>query len=100
MSNLVRVFRANAKPGKEESFQSFFTRDAVSIVRGYEGLVSVQVGLPTDGSPREFLMITKWTSVEALKEFAGERWQEAVIDPEEAPLLDDVHVRHYWEADV
>ena len=97
MGHLVRVFRAVTKPGKEEAFRSFFTNDAVSIVRGFDGLVSVEVGLPTEHSPREFLMITKWTTVEALKAFAGESWREPVVDPVEAPLLDEVHAYHYWE---
>jgi len=100
MGNLVRVFHATAKAGQEDEFRDFFTRDAVAIVRGFDGLVSVRVGLPTETSPREFLMITTWTGVDALKKFAGESWERAVIAPEEAPLLEHVDVRHYLEADI
>jgi quinol monooxygenase YgiN len=98
MRNLVRVFRAVARPGKEEAFRSFFVDEAVAAVRRFAGLVSVQVGLPTEASPREFLMVTTWTSVEALKEFAGEAWDQPYIDAREAPLLEEARVHHYWEA--
>lgn len=38
-----------------------------------------------------------WSSLEALKEFAGEDWTTAVIDPREEHLLDRVSVSHYVE---
>jgi len=96
MANLIRVFRARARQGKEDEFRAFFTGDAVSIVRRFDGLVSVQVGLPTEASPREFLMVTTWTGVEALKAFTGEAWQKAYIDPQEAPLIEEAWVEHYY----
>jgi heme-degrading monooxygenase HmoA len=98
MANLIRVFRARVTPGKEDEFRAFFAGEAVAIVRRFDGLVSVQVGLPTEASPHEFLMVTTWTSLEALKAFTGEAWQEAYIDPREAPLLKEVQVQHYAEA--
>jgi heme-degrading monooxygenase HmoA len=98
MTNIVRVFHAITKPGKEEEFQSFFLDDAVPILRGHEGLVSVQVGLPTAETPRQFLMITTWSSMEALVGFAGPNWQSAVIDDREAHLLAETRVHHYLEA--
>jgi heme-degrading monooxygenase HmoA len=100
MSQIIRVFRAMTKPGQEEAFRSFFVEEAVPIVRRVPGLVSVQVGLPTEQSPGAFLMTTTWESLDALKGFAGENWQEAVIDPREAPLLQEVHVYHYLDAKV
>lgn len=98
MANLIRVFRATARRGREDEFRAFFTGDAVSIVRRFEGLVSVQVGLPAEQSPREFLMVTTWTSLEALKAFTGEAWQKAYIDPREAPLIEEARVEHFLEA--
>lgn len=98
MSHLVRVFQAVTKPGKESEFEAFFLGQALEIVQRQEGFVSVTIGLPTESTPGEFLMITKWASIEALKGFAGERWDEAVIDDREAPLLQQAGVHHYWEA--
>jgi heme-degrading monooxygenase HmoA len=100
MANIVRLFRAVVKPGKEEEFRSFFIDDAVRIVREHKGLVSVQVGLPREETPQKFLMITVWKSVEALAEFSGPDWRTAVIDPREEDLLAEVSVEHYCEASV
>ena len=39
--------------------------------------------------------MTVWADVESVRAFAGERWQEAVITPEEEHLLRDTWIAHY-----
>ena len=99
MANIVRVFHAETHPGMESEFQDFFLETALPLVQGFPGLVSASVGLPTERSPRSFLMISTWSDLEALRGFAGEDWTEAVIDPREAHLLARVQVFHYVEAE-
>ena len=99
MANLVRVFHAETHPGKEDEFEEFFLRQALPMVRGYGGLISVVVGLPQEETPSSFLMISTWSSIASLSEFAGENWREAVIDRREAHLLSKVSVAHYWEVE-
>jgi hypothetical protein len=36
-----------------------------------------------------------WEDVESIRAFAGERWQEAVITPDEEHLLKDTWIGHY-----
>ena len=99
MARLVRVFQAETHPGKEFEFQEFFLHEALPMVRSYRGLVSVVIGLPHERTPNLFSMISTWSGIEALKEFAGEEWSEAVIDPREAHLLARVSVEHFWEVE-
>lgn len=40
----------------------------------------------------------RWRDLEAVKQFAGENWQTAVIDHEEARLLKETFVYHYHAA--
>jgi quinol monooxygenase YgiN len=95
MSSIVRVFQAEAKAGEEDEFRRFFVDEALPLVRAHRGVLSVAVGLPESRTPRSFLMVSTWSSIEALKEFAGEEWTEAVIDPREEHLLERVSVSHY-----
>ena len=53
------------------------------------------VGKPRDPSSTEFVYVTVWEDVESIRAFAGERWQEAVITPEEEHLLKDTWIGHY-----
>ena len=98
MPKILRVFRAEAKAGMEEEFRAFFLDVALPLVRSHSGLVSARVGLPDERAPRSFLMVSVWSSVEALQEFAGSDWRNAVIDPREEHLLAAVQVHHYIDA--
>jgi len=40
-------------------------------------------------------MTMVWTSVDAIKAFAGENWTQARIEPEEEHLIASTSVEHY-----
>ena len=95
---IIRFFRAIVHDGRQESFAEFFLKTALPLVQSQDGLVSVSVGLPHEGSPNEFSMVMVWRDLDALKGFAGEDWQQAVVHPDEAHLLRETHVHHYHVA--
>ena len=95
---VIRIFRATIKPGAEAPFKAFFLEEALPMVRRQEGLLSVQVGLPLESSPSQFSMITTWRDLAAVKKFAGTNWEQAVIDPREAPFIGESFVSHYHDA--
>jgi hypothetical protein len=41
------------------------------------------------------MYVTVWEDVESIRAFAGERWQQAVITPDEEHLLKDTWTGHY-----
>ena len=41
------------------------------------------------------MYVTVWEDAESIRAFAGERWQEAVITPDEEHLLKDAWIGHY-----
>lgn len=98
MIGIIRVFHAETHEGKAEEFREFFVNEALPMVQSFPGLVSVRVGLPLQATPNSFLMISTWSSIEGLVEFAGEDWSEAVIDPREEHLLSAVSVFHYRDS--
>ena len=51
--------------------------------------------LPFLGASAEQLAAPRWENVESIRAFAGERWQEAVITPDEEHLLKDTWIGHY-----
>ena len=65
------------------------------LVSQQSGIVAQHVGSPRDPSSTEYLFITVWEDVESIRAFSGERWQEAVIDPDEEHLLNDTLIQHY-----
>lgn len=95
MTEIIRVFHATTHEGKADEFREFFVNEALPMVRSLPGLVSARAGLPPEDTPNSFFMITVWSGIEGLEEFAGENWREAVIDPREEHLLSSVSVFHY-----
>ena len=92
---VIRVFRPTIHAGREGEFESFLRDTAVPLVSRQSGLVAQQVGKPRDAASSEYLFVTVWEDVESIRAFAGERWQEAVIAPEEEHLLKDTWIGHY-----
>jgi len=92
---IIRVFRPTIQPGMESEFESFLRDTAVPLVSQQSGLVAQHVGRPRDSSSSEYLYVTVWEDVESVRAFAGERWQEAVITPDEEHLLKDTWIWHY-----
>lgn len=97
---ILRLFRAIVHDGKQAEFKTFFLNTALPFVRSHPGLVSVSIGLPRSESPTEFSMSMVWRDLSALKSFAGENWQKAVIHPDEVHLLKKTHVYHYDLAEI
>jgi heme-degrading monooxygenase HmoA len=92
---IIRVFRPTIHAGKEQEFEAFLRDTAIPLVSEQEGLVAQHVGRPRDPSSTEYVYVTVWEDVESIREFAGERWQDAVITPDEEHLLEDTWIGHY-----
>jgi heme-degrading monooxygenase HmoA len=92
---IIRVFRPTIHAGKEAEFESFLRDTAIPLVSQQSGVIAQHVGKPRDSSSTEFVYVTVWEDVESIRAFAGDRWQEAVIAPEEEHLLKDTWIGHY-----
>ena len=92
---IIRVFRPTIHPGKENEFELFLRETALPLVSQQSGLLAQHVGRPRDSSSTEYLFITVWEDVESIQAFAGDRWQQAVIAPDEEHLLKDTWIQHY-----
>ncbi|HET6758209.1 MAG TPA: antibiotic biosynthesis monooxygenase [Propionibacteriaceae bacterium] len=92
---IIRVFRPTIHPGKEAEFESFLRETAIPLVSQQSGVIAQHVGKPRDSSSTEFVYVSVWEDVESIRAFAGERWQEAVIAPEEEGLLKETWIGHY-----
>ena len=92
---IIRVFRAQIHPGQEGEFERFVRETGVPTVHAQAGCSHVAWGRSRWSDQPEFVVVTHWDSVAALEAFAGPRWQEAVIKPEEEHMLAQVFCDHY-----
>jgi len=92
---IIRVFRAQIHPGKEGEFERFVRETGVPTVQAQAGCSHMAWGRSRWSDQPEFVVVTHWDSVAALEAFAGPRWQQAVIEPEEKHMLAQVFCDHY-----
>jgi heme-degrading monooxygenase HmoA len=92
---IIRVFRPTIHRGKEDEFEAFLRDTAVPLVSRQAGILAQHVGRPCQSSSTAYLYVTVWADVESIRAFAGERWQEAVITPDEEYLLASTSIEHY-----
>ena len=96
---IVRVFRAKIREGREGDFKRMVQEQSIPWLRDSDGMMGYFAGEPLPDAPREFLMVTLWRDVDALRAFAGEDWQTPVVTPDEEPLVEAMFAHHYVRFD-
>jgi heme-degrading monooxygenase HmoA len=92
---IIRVFTPTIHPGKTTEFEGFLRDTATPLMARQPGLLSQHAGRSRASASTEYVYVTVWEDVESIRAFAGERWQDAVIAPEEEHLLKATRIEHY-----
>jgi heme-degrading monooxygenase HmoA len=94
---IARVWRGQTTRANAEAYRSFVTTKifrSLEKIPGHRGAYLLK--RDHDGLT-EFLVITHWDSIEAVRDFAGDNVDAAVVEPEARTILSDfdTFVRHY-----
>src|SRR5262245_11389303 len=95
---IARLWRGAASTRADaDAYQRHVTKTvfpALAAIRGHRG---ARVLRREDAGRTEFLVMTFWDSMDAIRKFAGDRPERAVVEPEARAVLSefDDFVRHY-----
>lgn len=94
---IVRAWRGRAAPTKPHAYVEHFTGNVLPQLRRLDGFRGASLLKEERPGEIEFLVLTRWASMEAVRAFAGADVGRAVVEPEAvAALIDfDPTVRHY-----
>lgn len=92
---ITRIFRGRVRPGKHAEFERYIRAEGLPQFEANPGVVGVHFGTPTEQDPDEFVVVTVWRDLDALKAYAGERWGDPKLSLREAHLLEEASVHHY-----
>jgi heme-degrading monooxygenase HmoA len=94
---VARVWTARATPERAARYQEHLVHDVLPALRQLEGYVGASLLVRADGDQVELVVLTRWTSMESIRAFAGPDLERAVVAPEAGALLTswDQRVRHY-----
>jgi heme-degrading monooxygenase HmoA len=94
---IIRAWRGRASPAKSDAYPRHFRETVVPSLRDVPGFLGAQLTRRAEGDEVEFLVLTRWQSMEAVRAFAGPAVDKAVVEPAAIAALDDFDatVRHY-----
>lgn len=97
MNGVARIWRALATRDGADAYVRYFDRTLrpqLAALRGYCGAV---VLLGEEREETRIVVITRWSSLEAIRAFAGDSLTSAVVEPEARALLTSVDetVEHF-----
>lgn len=94
---IVREWRGRTSPARQQDYIDYFRRKVLPELGAVDGFLGAYLLKTQRSGEIEFLVLTRWASMEAIRKFAGDEIEEAVVHPEAAATLSDFDrtVRHY-----
>jgi heme-degrading monooxygenase HmoA len=94
---ISRQWRGLARFESERDYQEHLRSDTFPAIRAIEGFVDVTILKRPVANGVEFLIVTRWQTMDAIAKFAGDDLEVAVVprNVREMMLEYDATVRHY-----
>jgi heme-degrading monooxygenase HmoA len=94
---IIRTWRGHASRARSDAYPKHFREAVVPELRTVPGFLGAQLCRHAEGDKVEFLVLTRWQSMEAVRAFAGPTVDKAVVEPGAVAALDgfDDTVRHH-----
>jgi heme-degrading monooxygenase HmoA len=97
MSVVVREWRGRAALDRADAYPRHFRNNVVPELRRIDGFLGARLLRRKLENQIEFVVLTRWASLDAIKAFAGQDIDQAVVEPGAIAALTDYdrEVRHY-----
>lgn len=94
---IIREWRGRASPSNADAYPSHFRDSVVPELRKLPGFIGAHLARRPYGDMIEYLVLTRWQSMDAVRRFAGADPSKAVVEPGAvAALVEfDSDVQHY-----
>jgi heme-degrading monooxygenase HmoA len=94
---IIREWRGRASAPRADAYPRHFREVVVPELRNVRGFRGAQLSRRRIGERVEFLVLTRWQSMDAIRAFAGATVERAVVGPGAVAALEDFDagVQHY-----
>lgn len=94
---ILREWRAHTTPARSAEYPKYFRENVLPELRQVPGFVSGSLSERREGERVEFVVLTRWASMDAIRAFAGDDVEQAVVGAGAIATLTDYdrRVRHY-----
>jgi len=93
---IARIWHGHTPVAKTEEYTKYIYEAGIKKIESIQGNRGCQLLRKVDGQYGDFTVISYWDSVEAIKRFAGEKYEETHNLPKDSEYLVDMepHVKH------
>jgi len=94
---IIRVWRGHTLDAKADEYQRYLVASGIPRIRATDGNRGYSILRRSEGGRTEFVVISRWESLDAVKRFAGADYDKAVILEKDREYLlgVDEKVLHY-----
>lgn len=94
---IVRAWCGRASPAQASAYPNHFRRSVVPDLERIAGFIGASLLRQARADEIEFLVLTRWSSMDAIRAFAGDKVEAAVVEPDAVAALTsfDRTVQHY-----
>ena len=98
---VVRSWKGRARPESADAYQRHVVTSVFLALKQLPGFLGARVLRRALGDRVEFLVLTEWESLDAIRGFAGDPIDRAVVEPAAQAVLSDFddRVEHYHVAE-
>jgi heme-degrading monooxygenase HmoA len=79
---IARIWSGRTQPGDAETYLKHFREKVLPALDRIPGFLGAMLMRRDEGGLVEYTVITRWVSMDAIRKFAGEDIDKAVLDPE------------------
>jgi len=94
---ILRIYKVTVPKELHAEFEREFKAVAATLLNEYEGLQSVEIARPSQWKPLEFIMISRWDSIEHIQKMAGADWSEPHIPSHMEKYRIGHSLDHYYQ---
>ena len=94
---IARLWHGWTAPQKADAYEDFLRMKMFPSIHRVPGYLGADLLRREDGEEIAFVTITRFVSLDAVRAFAGEAYEKAVVEPEARALLSrfDERSEHY-----
>lgn len=94
---IIREWRGRTEPARADAYVRHFRTIVVPELQSVPGFLGAYLTRHFVGELLEYVVITRWESMDAIRAFAGAAPEKAVVEPGAVAALSsyDTTVRHY-----
>jgi heme-degrading monooxygenase HmoA len=92
---IIRESHVVVQPGAHADYEQWLRERIIPRMRTEPGLMYLHVGTPLPATPDEYVTVSVWDDIDAIKDYAGADWNQPNLMPAEKLLVRSITVRHF-----